>query len=137
MWSYHPKAPFQALAYICWTLPKEILIWAFRLRGFQVGGEIIEPSKNPLFVVVVVFIPERNTCLTKIIISAGYNDHTPSNISFTPYQSYGAVNEPPDVDDTNNHLGRVDELNIWWRLFGMALYLFGLTIMLVYGSLKG
>ncbi len=46
MWSYHPKAPFQAITFVIWTLPKKMFIGLLRCVGF--GEEGVQPG-NTLF----------------------------------------------------------------------------------------
>ncbi|KJA15605.1 hypothetical protein HYPSUDRAFT_362755 [Hypholoma sublateritium FD-334 SS-4] len=43
MWSYHPSAPFQAIAYIIWMLPKKMFIGLLRCVGF---GEGVQPGNT-------------------------------------------------------------------------------------------
>ncbi|KAF9479570.1 hypothetical protein BDN70DRAFT_685474 [Pholiota conissans] len=68
MWSYHPKAPFQALAYLLWTFPKQICIWILRSRGFRIG-EVDDVQTDE------------------------FNEVIPVDSPFTRYHSYGAVND--------------------------------------------
>ena len=44
MWSYYPKAPFQAITFIIWTLPKKMFVGLLRCVGF--GEEGVQPGNT-------------------------------------------------------------------------------------------
>ncbi|KAF8972718.1 hypothetical protein BDZ97DRAFT_1752578 [Flammula alnicola] len=115
MWSYHPDAPFKAIGYLTWTLPKRIFVGFLRCLGF--GEEGIEPDSY-----------------ASRYQSTHYGSFIPEDSLFARYQSYGAVPGYSERDDI--HHEEAPEPGIWWKMFGWGLYISGLSAMLVYGPRK-
>jgi len=115
MWSYHPSAPFQAIAFIIWTLPKKMFIALLRCVGFSEEG--VQPDSYA----------SRYQALH-------YEGYIPEDSLFAQYQSYGALG-----DSTHNATQHNEEPHPspWWTIFGWLLYFAGFGAMLFYGSLKG